>query len=135
MSQTSEIEGGCHCGAVRFRAQLGPETSSAPLDALECNCSICSMKAYLHIFVPEESFELLEGASELTTYRFGTMTAEHTFCSVCGVAPFYRPRSHPDCVDVNARCIDGLDLGSLSLSTFDGANWEENIHRIREDRP
>ena len=124
MSRQPWVEGGCHCGAVRFRAQI---SEASPL---ECNCSICVMKAYIHLIVPEASFELLMGSAELTTYRFGTRTAAHTFCSRCGVAPFYRPRSHPRSVDVNARCVDGLDLSALNIALFHGEQWEENIHQI-----
>ncbi len=132
MLSGAEIEGGCHCGAVRFRARLQPGTSLSALEVVECNCSICTMKAYLHVFIPESDFELTQGAPALTTYRFNTGAAAHTFCSTCGVAPFYRPRSHPDCVDVNARCVDGLDLTTVRRSSFDGANWEDNIHHLRE---
>ena len=125
MPKRAWLEGGCHCEAVRFRARLGEA------DALDCNCSICSMKAYIHLFVPPEDFELLSGEGALATYRFGTLTAAHTFCSVCGVAPFYTPRSHPDSVDINARCLDDDHLAKLNVVPFDGANWEHNVQQIR----
>lgn len=121
------VEGGCHCGVIRFRARL------RGADALDCNCTICTMKGYVHVILPSGDFQLLQGASGLSTYRFGTKTAAHTFCSSCGVAPFYRPRSHPDCVDINARCLDSGHLAELTVVPFDGANWEENIHQIREE--
>jgi len=101
------------------------------LAAIECNCSICSMKAYVHVIVPRERFELLSGEALLSTYRFGTETAAHQFCSVCGVAPFYTPRSHPASVDVNARCLDSTEIVQLQVTPFDGANWEEHVHRIQ----
>jgi hypothetical protein len=90
-----------------------------------CNCSLCSKKGYLHLIVPPSQFECLSGRDALTPYRFGSMTAEHTFCRVCGVQPFYVPRSDPDKIDVNARCLD--DFGSLSIAPkqFDGRNWED----------
>jgi hypothetical protein len=50
--------------------------------------------------------------------------ARHTFCATCGIHPFYTPRSHSDKVDVNARCIEGLDLSKVRLVPFDGQNWE-----------
>ena len=72
MPQT--FEGGCHCGRVRFRV-------TADLDRVtECNCSICSKKGFLHLIVPPEQFELIQGKDDLTTYRFNTGTAQHTFC-------------------------------------------------------
>ena len=90
----------------------------------ECNCSICTKKGFLHLIVPPAQFELLSGADALTTYRFNTGTAQHTFCATCGIHPFYIPRSDPDKIDVNVRCLDGVDLAALKLCRFDGRNWE-----------
>lgn len=99
--------------------------------ALECNCSICRMKGFLHVIVRREDFEVVRGADELHQYRFGTRVACHTFCRTCGIHPFYTPRSHPDGVDVNARCLDGDALASFEVTPFDGRNWEENVDSIR----
>lgn len=118
-------EGGCHCGAVRFRVAVDR------YEALECNCSMCRRKALLHLIVPRDRFTLLSGADQLTTYRFNTGVAEHTFCRVCGIHPFYVPRSHPDCIDVNVRCLDGDAPSRFTIAPFDGANWEANVERIR----
>ena len=74
--------------------------------------------------MPREQFELLSGADELATYRFNTGTAQHMFCTTCGMHPFYIPRSDPDKIDVNVRCIDDIDLTALSPKSFDGRNWE-----------
>jgi len=93
----------------------------------ECNCSICTQKAYLHLIVPRDRFRLLAGEAELASYRFGTMTARHLFCRHCGVASFYVPRSHPDRIDVNVRCLDGVDLVTLAPRPFDGRHWEASI--------
>lgn len=119
-----QIEGGCHCGAVRFRVAV------ERFEALECNCSMCTKKALLHLIVPRDRFTLLRGADVLTTYRFNTGIAQHTFCSVCGIHAFYTPRSHPDCVDVNVRCLDGDAPSRFSIAQFDGRNWEANVGSI-----
>ena len=111
-------EGGCHCGRIRFRVTADLARVS------ECNCSICTKKGILHLIVAPEHFELLSGQDELTTYRFNTGIARHTFCRVCGIHPFYVPRSDPDKIDVNARCLDGIDVAALKPQTFDGRNWE-----------
>lgn len=112
------MQGGCHCGRVRFQV-------TADLEGItECNCSICSKKGFLHLIVPPECFELVSGRDELTTYQFNTKVAKHTFCKVCGVHPFYVPRSDPDKIDVNARCLDGVDLTAISIKCFDGRDWE-----------
>ena len=121
-------EGGCHCGAVRFRADVAEHR------AIECNCSICRMKGFLHLIVPGGRFELLSGEDELTTYTFNTGVAKHTFCSVCGVHPFYTPRSHPGSVDVNVRALDGDVIDRFEVEPFDGMHWEVNVEKLR-NRP
>jgi hypothetical protein len=116
-------EGGCHCGRVRFRV-------TADLTRVtHCNCSVCSKKGFLHLIVPPAQFELLSGRDDLATYRFNTGTAQHTFCKVCGVHPFYRPRSDPDKIDVNVRCLDDIDLAAIAVAQFDGRNWESAIQQ------
>jgi GNAT superfamily N-acetyltransferase len=113
--------GSCHCGRVRFRVTA----ALAPI--VRCNCSICRKKGFLHLIVPPEQFELLAGAGDLTVYRFNTGTAKHQFCRHCGIHPFYVPRSDPDKIDVNVRCLEGVDLDALRVDPFDGDNWEQAI--------
>jgi hypothetical protein len=120
-------EGGCHCGAVRYRVEGTLD------DVSDCNCSMCTKKGFLHWIVPPERFTLLRGEDALTTYRFNTGVARHTFCRHCGIHPFYTPRSDPDKVDVNARCLDGIDPAALRVRTFDGQNWERA--KADRDRP
>ena len=119
-------DGSCHCGAIRFQVSLADDVR----DVLDCNCSICTMKGILHLIIDEPSFTLLAGADSLTTYTFGTHTAKHMFCRTCGIHPFYRPRSHPDSWDVNARCLD-VPLSHWRVKPFDGANWESAVDSIR----
>jgi len=91
----------------------------------ECNCSICGKKGFLHLIVPPDAFELISGKDALTTYRFNTGVAQHTFCTSCGIHPFYIPRSDPDKIDVNVRCLDNVDVASLTITQFDGRHWED----------
>jgi len=114
-------DGSCHCGRVRFRV-------TADLARIvRCNCSICTKKGFLHIIVPLAQFELLSGADDLTLYTFNTGIAKHQFCRHCGIHPFYVPRSDPDKIDVNVRCLEGVDPAVLTVDAFDGANWEHAI--------
>jgi hypothetical protein len=121
--------GGCHCGRVRFRVRADE------LVALDCNCSVCTKKGFLHLIVRNDAFELLTGADALATYTFNTGVAKHTFCSICGMHPFYTPRSHPEGVDVNVRCLDAVDgkpaLSLFAVKPFDGADWEANVASIQ----
>lgn len=115
------LEGGCHCRAVRFRVRFDKP------EATDCNCSICTMKGFLHYIVPADAFELVSGADVLSEYRFGTGIARHRFCRVCGIHSFYVPRSHPDGIDVNVRCLDGNAIERFTVTPFDGRHWEENV--------
>ena len=119
-------EGGCHCGAVRFRALAFDHEHVA----LDCNCTICTMKGFLHLIVPKERFTLLQGEGALSTYTFNTGIAKHTFCRHCGIHAFYTPRSHPGGFDVNVRCLDGDAMARFEVRPFDGKNWERNIASI-----
>jgi len=112
------LEGGCHCGGVRFRVEVEAFVAS------ECNCSMCAMKGMFHLIVQPERFTLLKGADLLSVYSFNTHVAKHRFCRVCGIHPFYTPRSDPDKVDVNIRCLDGDAWRRFSIHGFDGRNWE-----------
>ena len=112
------FEGSCHCGRVRMRVTGDLD------DTVECNCSICTKKGFVHLIVPREQFQLLAGQDDLTTYRFNTGVAQHTFCRHCGIHAFYVPRSDPDKIDVNVRCLDGVDPRQVEPKPFDGQNWE-----------
>jgi len=96
----------------------------AEIEAVECNCSICTKSGFLHLIVPKHQFTLIQGAESLSTYTFNTGVAKHLFCKVCGLKSFYVPRSHPDGYSVNARCLDPGTVKSMRVRKFDGANWE-----------
>jgi hypothetical protein len=119
--------GGCHCGAVRFEVEAAER-----LEVTDCNCSMCSKFGYLHLIVPKERFKLLRGEESLSRYTFNTGTAQHLFCKVCGVKSFYVPRSHPDGISVNARCLDEGGVTDMSIDTFNGRDWESGRSEYRE---
>jgi hypothetical protein len=124
MEEPKIYDGGCHCGAIRFRVRARSN------EAIDCNCSMCQKKGILHLIVPPEDFELLQGSDTLTTYTFNTGVAKHTFCRLCGIHPFYRPRSHPNSFDVNVRCLDNDAMSHFRIVPFDGKNWEGNIDQL-----
>ena len=114
--------GGCHCGRVRFEVR-----APAAISVAECNCSICVRSGYLHLIVPKARFRLLQGEESITTYTFNTGVAKHSFCKVCGIKSFYVPRSDPDGISVNARCLDLGTVTRMEVRPFDGRNWEASI--------
>jgi hypothetical protein len=120
------LTGGCHCGKVRF------EVDVEALAALDCNCSICTKKGFLHLIVPQDHFRLVAGRDALVTYTFNTHVAKHHFCGTCGIHAFYVPRSHPDQVDVNVRALDDDEIRARFVITpFNGREWEANVDAIR----
>ena len=117
--------GGCHCRRVRFQV-LAP----AELEVLDCNCSICRMTGFLHLIVPASRFRLLAGADDLVEYTFNTGAAKHRFCRHCGIKSFYVPRSHPDGIDVNVRCLDPGTIEALVVTPFDDNDREAATAKI-----
>jgi hypothetical protein len=121
-----KVQGGCHCKAVRFEAEV-PQA----VEILDCNCSICAATGFRHLIVAHHDFRLVAGEAALTSYRFGTGAANHLFCSVCGVKSFYQPRSHPDSWSVNLNALDDASGLSVTAAAFDGRNWEQARATLR----
>jgi hypothetical protein len=116
MAEARAYTGGCHCGAVRFRATV-------KLDGvMTCNCSICSKTGTMLAFIPAGQFELTAGADTLTDYQWGKKRLHHLFCKQCGIRSFVRgamPNGDP-MVALNVRCLDDVDLAAIPQKTFDG---------------
>jgi len=116
--------GSCHCGAIRFEVEAPEE-----ILCYDCNCSICSKSGYLHLIVPPSRFRLISGRENITTYTWNTGVAKHTFCKICGIKPFYIPRSNPDGFDVNVRCLDPHPE-KITIEPFDGNKWEQHAAEV-----
>ena len=122
----SSYQGGCHCGAIRFRVQ-------GTIDELvECNCSICATTGYLHWEVSPEQFRLETGEEAMVNYQFGTRTSHNYFCSRCGVSPFRRSRSAPEEININARCLEGVGLSGIPVACFDGQNCDHQMAALEQ---
>lgn len=119
-------KGGCHCGAVAFEVK-----APMRIEVDACNCSICAMTGFLHLIVPKSRFRLLKGVDALSTYTFNTGTAQHLFCTHCGIKSFYVPRSHPDGYSVNLNCVDQSGFEDVTIIPFDGQNWEVNVGGLK----
>ena len=117
-------QGSCHCKAVTFEVEAPEE-----IEADDCNCSICTKSGFVHLIVPLSKFTLLSGQGSLSTYTFNTGVAQHTFCRVCGVKPFYTPRSNPDGIDINVNCLDTKPR-VINITNFDGQQWEQNSSKL-----
>ena len=119
---TRTYAGSCHCGAVRFEADLDLSQSS-----YRCNCSICRRTRFWPAVARQADFRLLSGEAELTPYRFHTGKNEHYFCRICGVRPFGIGTDTPigAMVGVNIGCLEGIaeaDLAQIPITCVDGMN-------------
>jgi hypothetical protein len=116
-SEPVTLKGACHCGAVKFEVTLTEGFASAR----RCNCSLCRMRGAVALTSTHESFRLRSGEDKLATYRFNTKTAEHHFCTVCGIYTHHKRRSDPDELGINAACLEGVSpFDFRELTVLDG---------------
>lgn len=101
----TEMQGGCHCGAVRFQVSLVPAALTEPR---RCTCSFCRMRGAVTVSAPIDGLTVLQGQDVLTLYQFGTETAKHYFCARCGIYTHHQRRSDPTQFGVNVACLDGI---------------------------
>ena len=119
MAEMQSYKGGCHCGAVRYEVELALE------HAMSCNCSICSKRGLLLAFAGADQFRLISGQDDLQDYRFNTHKIGHVFCRTCGIESFAEgevPGTGQAMRAINLRCLEGVDLATLPVKTFDGAS-------------
>jgi hypothetical protein len=112
--------GSCHCGAVKFEADL-----DLTQDTYRCNCSICRRTRFWPAVAKPEAFRLLAGESALTKYLFNTRKNEHYFCKSCGVRCFGVGTETPigKMYGVNLGCLDDVsdeDLAAAPIKYVDG---------------
>lgn len=109
----------CHCGAVVLELHL----PNGLVDVRRCTCSMCRRKGAVMGAVPLEGLRILQGQDVLSTYRFNTRTAEHFFCSRCGIYTHHRRRSKPNQYGFNIGCLDGVEPTAIAgVPTNDGVN-------------
>lgn len=118
--------GSCHCGAVRYEAELDLAEGTG-----RCNCSICAKLRSWGARAKPEEFRLLAGEDALAMYQFGTRSVEHPFCRHCGVHVFYRadvPQAGGKFIGVNLASLDDVEpqeLIAAPVRWYDGRanNW------------
>jgi hypothetical protein len=112
------LSGACHCGAVQFTLTLTEGFASAR----RCTCSICRMRGAVAVTSTPADFRITQGEDFLATYRFNTKTAEHHFCTVCGIYTHHKRRSNPNELGVNVACLEGVSpFDFRELIVYDGS--------------
>lgn len=119
--------GGCHCGAVRFEADVDLNAGT-----FKCNCSICTKVRNWLTMVKPESFRLLTDEAELSDYQFGARNIHHLFCRHCGVHSFGWGNLSDlggKIYAVNVNCLDDAEPAELvkaPVTYVDGRNdnWQ-----------
>jgi hypothetical protein len=117
MKQT--YTGGCHCGAVRYEADLDLSKGT-----VKCNCSVCSKGRTWLVAASDKDFRLLRGADALSEYQFGGHRIRHLFCKHCGIKSFARQKDGQG-VAVMVSCLDNVsdaELAALPVMYVDGRN-------------
>lgn len=120
MSETkTEWHGQCHCGAVKFRAVLTDGFNTIR----RCTCSLCRMRGAVAVSADLGGVEILEGADNLSSYRFNTGEAQHFFCKTCGIYTHHQRRSNPNQYGVNVACFEGVSpFDFAEVPVGDGVN-------------
>ena len=113
--------GSCHCGKVRFEAELDLAAGTG-----KCNCSYCWKVRNWSIGIKPDAFRLLTDKENTREYGFReASTNHHVFCGTCGVKSFYQPRSHPEAWSINLNALDESEGLTITVRAFDGRNWEK----------
>lgn len=123
-SNVRTYRGSCHCGAVRFEADLDLSTGTT-----RCNCSICTKSSLWGLRIKPAAFRLLSGEESLGDYSRSEY-AHHRFCRICGIRPFAHgdiPQIAGSYVSVNLHCLDDADLAGVTIRYLDGRHdtWAE----------
>ncbi len=111
--------GTCHCGAVVLQVTLTDGFATAR----RCDCSFCRRRGAIAVSAPLGGVRVVQGADLLTLYTWGTGTAKHYFCKVCGIHTHHLRRSNPKEYAVNVAILEGVnprDLGEVPWA--DGVN-------------
>jgi hypothetical protein len=95
------VEGGCLCGAVRYRV------SGTKVDAGFCHCRLCQRSSgapvLLWVTLSADAFQYIKG--EASGYQSST-AGRREFCGTCGTQLTFRSKNSVGMVDVTVCSLD-----------------------------
>jgi hypothetical protein len=113
------FRGSCHCGRLAYTLD-----EELPTKGIECNCSMCQRKGTIHHFSTPDKFTFHGSRDDIVVYTFNTHNVQHQSCRACGCSPFASGTSPAGVpmIEINLRCVEGIDLGKIERIHFDGAS-------------
>lgn len=123
MTQTHRLT--CHCGAVELRVTL----SDGLKTARRCECSFCRRRGAAAVSAPLDGVQVVRGADKLTLYQWGTRTAKHYFCAVCGNYTHHQRRSNPNEFGVNMGALEGVNPAE-----HEPIRWSDGVNHPSDRR-
>lgn len=114
--------GSCHCGHVRFEAQVDLAKAS------KCNCTICQKLGAVGTLIKPAAFRLLTDKSQLFGYTGKNGVGERFFCKTCGIYCFgtgHLEMLGGDFVSININALDDVEHSAIQPGHHDGRhdNW------------
>lgn len=111
------LTGTCHCRSVEIEIPWDGEWRKLR----RCDCSYCARRWAVVASVRVSELKVTKGEDRLSLYQWGTMTARHYFCSICGIYTHHRRRSDPAEYGVNIANFPGVDVRAfMAVPYVDG---------------
>lgn len=125
------IEGGCYCGAVRYRAE------GDPLFAGQCHCRECQYitggNPNVIIAMPETGFAFTRGETRKFSRDDLENPVTREFCEVCGTAIGSRAPGLPGAFILKVGTMDDPSAFSSQMAIF--TIDKQHFHHIPEGMP
>ncbi len=125
-----KLEGGCHCGAVRYEVEGEPEHVAL------CHCRDCQRASGAPAVAwgafPKSAFRVLCGEART---RNSSGQSMRSFCSECGSSLWFVNEEYlPGIVDIQVATLDEPDVLApmIQIQTAERIGWMKDAHALPE---